>query len=137
MFWHDHCVACSGIGAFLNLEGVCTCPAFAIFNEEDGVCSCGEGFLTYNEKTCISCSGVGATLTEAGICTCGVNAMLDLIDGRLECICKPGYLASESDPDQCYLCNNGTFYFHCFESFQLWPIVYEPSTLYVQAPQII
>ena len=133
MFWHDHCVACSGIGAFLNLEGVCTCPAFAEFNEDDGVCSCGEGFLTYNEKTCISCSGVGATLTDAGICTCGVNAMLDLVDGRLECICKPGYLESESDLEQCYLCNNGMFCFQVFHSFERHQLCVANS----QVPKII
>ena len=109
MFWHDRCVACSGIGAFLNIEGACTCPAFAEFNEDDGVCSCGEGFLTYNDRTCISCSGVGAQLTEAGICTCGVNAMLDIVDGRLECVCKPDFLKSNTDPDGCYYCHNGTF----------------------------
>ena len=136
MFWHDHCVACSGIGAFLNLEGVCTCTAFADFN--DGVCSCGEGFLTYNDKTCISCSGVGSTLTDAGICTCGINAMLDLVDGRLECICKHGYLASESDLNQCYLCNNGTFYFHgCTKLSTMGISVYGPPTMCVQAPEII
>ena len=128
MFWHDRCVACSGIGAFLNLEGACTCPAFAEFNEDDGVCSCGEGYLIYNDKTCISCSGVGATLTDAGICTCGINAMLDLVDGRLQCVCpQPFFYESNTETDRCFYCKNGTFNFKTFLELRL-PICFKNYT---------
>ena len=54
MFWYDHCVACSGVGAYINLDGDCTCPEFAIFNVDEGKCSCAEGYLSYNDNACVS-----------------------------------------------------------------------------------
>ena len=54
MFWYDHCVACSGVGAYINLDGDCTCPEFAIFNKDDGICSCADGYLSYNQNACVS-----------------------------------------------------------------------------------
>ena len=121
------------VARFDHENDECLCVAFAEFNEDDGVCSCIEGFLNYNGKTCISCSGVGATLTASGICTCGVNAMLDLVDGQLECICKPGYLKSESDFEQCYLCTNGSFKLQNFDWFERRQLCAANS----QAPKLI
>ena len=54
MFWYDRCIACSGVGAYINLDGDCTCPEFAIFNANDGMCSCLDGYLSYNENACVS-----------------------------------------------------------------------------------
>ena len=54
MFWYDHCVACSGVGAYLNLDGDCSCPEFAMFNVDEDKCACVEGYLSYNENACVS-----------------------------------------------------------------------------------
>ena len=54
MFWYNRCIACSGVGAYINLDGDCNCPEFANFNEYDGICSCADGYLSYNQNACVS-----------------------------------------------------------------------------------
>ena len=107
MLFDDECIPCSGVGAML-IEGECICPEFATLSSS-GVCECDEGFEAFNDKICVMCAGIGATLSDAGVCECGENAMLGLVGDALECVCKDGYLPSDTDLDACYLCDGGDF----------------------------
>jgi hypothetical protein len=90
------------------IDGECHCPAFATLNG-DGVCECDDGFDAFNEKICVMCSGIGAALSDAGVCECGENALLGMVGDALECVCKDGYLESDTDLEMCYLCEGGDF----------------------------
>ena len=107
MMFDDACVACAGLGATLNADGVCTCADFAtlVDNAADGtaVCECNENFIAFND-VCIMCSGVGATVNDAGLCTCGNGAMLNIIDDLLQCVCPTNWILSG---DACFQCDNG------------------------------
>ena len=107
MLFVDECIPCSGVGAML-IEGECVCPEFATLSSS-GVCECGEGFEAFNDKICVMCAGIGASLSSAGVCECGENAMLGLVGDALECVCKDGYLPSDTDLEACYLCDGGDF----------------------------
>ena len=107
MLFVDECIPCSGVGAML-IEGECVCPEFATLSSA-GVCECDDGFEAFNDKICVMCAGVGAKLSDAGVCECGKNAMLGVVGDALECVCKDGYLPSDTDLNACYLCDGGNF----------------------------
>ena len=59
---------CSGSGAFLDENGICTCPnLFMLFN-----------------GGCVACSGLNARLNTLGQCVCGHYEILN-DDGICEC----------------------------------------------------
>ena len=112
--FNDACVACAGLGATLDAEGICNCADFAtlVDNAADGtaVCECNENFMPFDD-VCIMCSGIGATVNEAGLCSCGIGAMLNIIDDMLTCVCPASWIESG---DACFQCDNGNFMTYSF-----------------------
>ena len=92
MLFGDSCVACAGLGAALDANGVCQCANFAtlVDNAADGnaVCECNTNFLPFND-VCIMCYGIGAVL-ENGICTCNdvEGTQFDPFSVG-KCVCQP------------------------------------------------
>ena len=91
MLFGDSCVACAGIGAALDANGVCQCADFATLvndaADSNAVCKCDSNYLLFNDG-CVMCSGVAAFVNEAGLCSCGTGAMLDVVDNLLQCVCS-------------------------------------------------
>ena len=108
MLYSDSCVACAGVGANLDLNGVCQCADFAtlIDNAADGtaVCECNTYYLPFKDD-CIMCSGIGAFFNDAGLCSCGTGATLSVVDNLLQCVCPVNLI---QNGDACIKCDGGT-----------------------------
>ena len=104
---------CSGPGALINENGICTCDGddFSIMSENvPGLCVCDieqQSFVINN--VCRTCIGVGNLVQDNDDykCVCGNNAALSWETIGFICSCNIGYL--EGDDNNCYKCDNGVF----------------------------
>ena len=107
MLLDDTCVACTGPGATLNINGLCQCADFAtlIDNAADGtaICQCNRNYLPFKD-VCIMCSGVGAFVNDAGLCSCDTGAVLDVAGNLVQCVCPVNWVQSG---DSCFQCDGG------------------------------
>ena len=100
------CVQCYGIGAELDSDGHCSCPAdnTEFDSEANGHCICVENFQENDDGECIACYGIDAAIDGAD-CACKKNSVFDdSIDGYCICDAENDYMINE-DNDKCIICS--------------------------------
>ena len=96
---------CSGIGAFVNDVGLCSCGNGALLSIIDNnlQCVCQAGFISFDDS-CVACAGTGARLDVNGVCQCADFATFieNAADGTAVCQCNTNYLPFN---DVCVMCS--------------------------------